>query len=308
MTVQETESFVIVKHPENPETSVTILKYGATVYSWKLANKEQLWLSDAAKLDGSKPVRGGIPLVFPVFGKHQLDTATANIANANDVKLSKLPQHGLARNSTWEFLGQTKENPPTIQFGLYSEIANKELTSIWDYDFELIYTIELNKDSLKTEIEVSNPAKSDKSFKFNWLFHTYLRIEDIEDTFISNLKGVNVYDQLLKQSYNDVQPVVTFHEEVDRVYKNVREDRDIQVVDKGKPIHTIKRINLPDAVVWNPWVNKSNGMSDFEPKTGFKKMVCVEPGHVHDFIVLSPGSKWKASQILSKDELKYQVI
>ena len=46
---------------------VDILLYGATVISWKSANgKENLFLSSKAHLDGSKPVRGGIPLVFPV--------------------------------------------------------------------------------------------------------------------------------------------------------------------------------------------------------------------------------------------------
>lgn len=48
--------------------SVTINLYGATVTSWKLANgQEQLFLSEKAALDGSKAIRGGIPLVFPVF-------------------------------------------------------------------------------------------------------------------------------------------------------------------------------------------------------------------------------------------------
>lgn len=47
--------------------SVEVLLYGATVISWKDKNgDEKLWLSEAAKLDGSKAVRGGIPLVFPV--------------------------------------------------------------------------------------------------------------------------------------------------------------------------------------------------------------------------------------------------
>ena len=51
--------------------SIEILLYGATVTSWKDAKgNEKLWLSEAAKLDGSKAVRGGIPLVFPV---RQLD-------------------------------------------------------------------------------------------------------------------------------------------------------------------------------------------------------------------------------------------
>jgi len=47
--------------------SVEVLLFGASVVSWKsAAGAENLWVSDAAKLDGSKPVRGGIPVVFPV--------------------------------------------------------------------------------------------------------------------------------------------------------------------------------------------------------------------------------------------------
>lgn len=47
--------------------SVQVLLYGATVISWKSAGaKENIFLSTKAHLDGSKAVRGGIPLVFPV--------------------------------------------------------------------------------------------------------------------------------------------------------------------------------------------------------------------------------------------------
>lgn len=47
--------------------SVEILLHGATVVSWKDKDGgEKLWLSEKASLDGSKAVRGGIPLVFPV--------------------------------------------------------------------------------------------------------------------------------------------------------------------------------------------------------------------------------------------------
>lgn len=43
------------------QESVTVNLFGATVTSWTLANgEEQLFLSSAAKLDGSKAIRGGI--------------------------------------------------------------------------------------------------------------------------------------------------------------------------------------------------------------------------------------------------------
>lgn len=46
--------------------SVTVYLYGATVTSWKANGQEQLFMSEQAHLDGSKPIRGGIPVVFPV--------------------------------------------------------------------------------------------------------------------------------------------------------------------------------------------------------------------------------------------------
>ncbi|KAH3672982.1 hypothetical protein WICPIJ_009954 [Wickerhamomyces pijperi] len=296
MTVEETETHVILTHPKNPQTQVSILKHGATVLSWTIKGKEQLWLSTGAKLDGSKAVRGGIPLVFPVFGKKP------------DVEAVKdLPQHGFARDSPWEFLGQTKEEPLTVQFGLGPENVREELLSKWSgNDFTLILTVELTEESLKTSIEIENTDSH--PWDFNWLFHTYLQIDDIEDTLVSNLPGELCYDQLLKISYEEKHPVVDFHGEVDRIYQKVSDSKNIQVVALGKPLHTLKRDNLQDVVVWNPWIEKSKGMGDFLPKDGFKNMVCIEPGHVSDFKTLQPGEIWRASQLLFQDELKYQAV
>lgn len=47
--------------------SVAVSLHGATVVSWRTADGvERLFLSEKSALDGSRPVRGGIPLVFPV--------------------------------------------------------------------------------------------------------------------------------------------------------------------------------------------------------------------------------------------------
>lgn len=74
-----------------------LLLYGATIISWKSGTKndpvvtERLFLSSTALLDGSKPVRGGIPVVFPCFGPP---------VHPQHVKLS---QHGFARNEVWKW-------------------------------------------------------------------------------------------------------------------------------------------------------------------------------------------------------------
>lgn len=288
MPVQETEDKVIVTFPNDESTSVTILKYGATVISWKVAGEEKLWLSEGAHLDGSKPVRGGIPLVFPVFGKLK-DESHATYP---------LPQHGFARNSTWEFLGQVGEKPPSIQFGLGPENIDPELYKKWGggkYDFTLIFTVTLQDDALKTDIEVSNTGK--EAFDFNWLFHTYYRVPDITDVLVNNLTDEKCYDQLLAEEYTEKSPVIQFHEEFDRIYRGVTHEKYIQIIDKGKVLMTLDRINLPDAVVWNPWIKKSEGMADFLPKLGYHNMLCIEPGNVSDFVSLKAGDKWSGSQI-----------
>lgn len=65
VTISHENSRVAAELPTGE--TVSVLLHGATVLSWKdAAGDEKLWLSDAAKLDGSKAVRGGIPLVFPV--------------------------------------------------------------------------------------------------------------------------------------------------------------------------------------------------------------------------------------------------
>lgn len=298
MPVEDLGDKVVLTFPSDSSTTVTILKYGATVLSWKVNDVEQLWLSSGAKLDGSKPVRGGIPLVFPVFGK------------SNEEGFNSLPQHGFARNSTWEFLGQTKADPPTVQFGLGPDEANKEIYSKWDNgdnDFTLLLTISLEENDLRTHIEVENTDS--KSWKFNWLFHTYLKVNDIEDTLVNNLPGENCYDQVLNESYVEKAPAIDFHQELDRVYKNVSTEKIIQVIELGKVVHNVRRINLPDVVVWNPWTEKSAGMADFEPKSGFHNMLCIEPGHVNNFVELQPGQSWKAEQIIYKgDAIKLQSV
>lgn len=275
----------------NGSSRCEVLHYGATVISWTVDGQPQLWLSQKAHLDGSKPVRGGIPLVFPVFGK------------SNDEGFATLPQHGFARCSTWEFLGQTKENPPTVQWALSPDEANKDVYSKWgdgSFDFTLIFTLTLEKDSLRTHIEVSNTDS--REWKFNWLFHTYLQVEDIDDTLVTNLPGETCYDQLLAETYVEKHPAIDFNEELDRIYKDVPTSKLIQVVERGNVVHNIERTNLPDVVVWNPWIKKSASMADFAPADGYKSMVCIEPGQVADFITLKPGESWTGEQFIHKGE------
>lgn len=285
MGIEQTASEV--KLTTSNGSSVRILRYGATVLSWKTSDsQERLWLSEKAILDGSKAVRGGIPLVFPVFGK------------ATEGPTKELPQHGFARNHEWEFLGQTNESPLTVQFGLGPENLSSKAKEQWGYDFTLIYTITLEDDKLTTALTVKNTDK--QPFDFNVLYHSYFRIPDINQVSVKGLSGASVVDKVSVSNYDEGEDSnVTVAGEVDRVYQNVEPSNPVEIVSNNKATLSIEnRSNLPDVVVWNPWIEKANDMGDFHPKDGYKNMICAETGAVGNWVNLAPGNKWESSQTL----------
>lgn len=66
----------------------------------------------------------------------------------------------------------------------------------------------------------------------------------------------------------------------------------------GKQVFEIVRDNLDNVVVWNPWTEKAKSMGDFEPKDGFKQMICVEAGQVGGWQKLETGETFEGSQLI----------
>ena len=170
-TIDLTNNILTARLPSGDSTTIHL--YGATVTSWTTANgTEQLFLSTAAALDGSKPIRGGVPLVFPVFGPPPKDHTTGG-----------LPQHGFARNSMWEFLGKTSsestgkkaDDSVKLDFGLGPQQLSEGVRGKWPYEFGLVYSVTLGKGRLECSMLVKNEGK--EVFEFQTLFHTYLQIK-----------------------------------------------------------------------------------------------------------------------------------
>ncbi|KAK2761311.1 hypothetical protein FQN54_001833 [Arachnomyces sp. PD_36] len=280
--------------------SVSVSFHGATVTSWKLADgEEQLFLSEKAHLDGSKPIRGGIPVVFPVFGPPP----------ASGHATSSLPQHGFARNSFWEFLGKStsessNENQKSdsnikLDFGLSNGMLSDEFKKAWPYEFGLVYSVSLTPKSLETSLHVQN--KGDKSFEFQVLLHSYLRVKDISQIRLQNLQSKTYIDKTQNaSSHTESSPEVAIISETDRVYQSL--DPTVPVIvssaaDNSK-LFSITREALTDLVVWNPWIEKAKGMADFGPDEGYKNMICVEAGSVSGWQSIEPSDAWECGQTI----------
>jgi len=280
--------------------SIEVLLFGATILSWKdKSGKEQIWLSEAAKLDGTKAVRGGVPLVFPVFGT---DPSHASVAS--------LPQHGFARTSRWEFLGKsTSESTSTFQsgddsvkldFGLSPSELSEESKKAWPHAFSLIYSVTLGKEGLTTSMVVRN--EGDKAWDFQLLLHTYFRVADISSVAVRGLEKSPYIDKVTSPISTTTSPdgLVKISSKTDRVYTPVNgPDSAVAIEESGKTRFEIVRDNLAEIVVWNPWKEDAAALADFAPKDGYKEMICVEAGAVKGWVELGPGETWEGGQIIT---------
>ena len=130
-----------------------------------------------------------------------------------------------------------------------------------------------------------------------------MTIKDITTTSITGLSSASYIDKTTSPISTNTQtsPVLTISSETDRVYTPAGDSPasvPITVLSNDKPKFTVLRDNLSNVVVWNPWIEKAKGMADFEPKEGYKNMLCVEPGAVGTWQVLEPGDALEGAQTI----------
>ena len=140
---------------------VQVWTFGAHTVSWQVDGVERTWMSGLSKMDGSAPIRGGVPLAFPQFAD-----------------LGALPLHGFARTQLWTVAGsattQTADGPRTsITLTLTDSPATQAL---WPHKFALAYTLTLGPRSISFELTASNTG--DSAWSFTGCLHTYLRFDD----------------------------------------------------------------------------------------------------------------------------------
>lgn len=255
--------------------SAKICLFGATVTSWINNGQEQLFLSSLSKMDGTKAVRGGIPIVFPNFGPWDSG-----------------PQHGFARISWWELAG-TDKGDASYAKAIFHLKENDYTLSMWKHKFELDYEVEIQRDTLKTTLTIKNSGND--VFDFTTLLHTYLRVPDIQECAISGFHGCSYIDKVKKEDGQvESRYDVKISENVDSAYHGTKE----HIVKCHGTEVKVTKANFPDTVLWNPWATKAKEMSDFDDD-GYKRMVCVEPGYVSERKVLQPGLTFTCSQTLA---------
>jgi len=240
--------------------------HGGQVLHYQPAGQQPvLWQSKKSMFESGKPIRGGIPICWPWFGAHPDDP--------------NQPSHGFVRLTEWEPISTSATEKATI-------VTLQFPVSHCPKGISLHLRVELN-DRLLVSLITTNNAGTD--FKFSEALHSYFSIEDIHKVNISGLEGLHYINQLALADVLQKQTgPISFSSETDRIYTNTKHDCTIIDPALNRSIYISKRNSL-STVVWNPWIDKSIRMKDFEDRE-FLKMVCVETANCNpNPIILSPG-------------------
>lgn len=183
-----------------PEAEAHVYLHGAHVTHYQpMGQAPVLFMSGESLFTPDKPIRGGIPIIFPWFGPRAGDP------NA--------PAHGFARTLEWSVL-ETK--PIGSAVGLTLALQSSEATRRWfPHDFELRYVITLGA-ALNLSFEVHNRLASD--FTFEEALHTYLSVSDVRAARVDGLDGRTFIDKTASGARAQQSGPIRIERETDRVY------------------------------------------------------------------------------------------
>ncbi|OXC71146.1 glucose-6-phosphate 1-epimerase [Cryptococcus neoformans] len=281
MGVSQNEKSVILTHESG--SSAEIYFYGATVVSWKQGGKERMFMSSKSAMDGSKAIRGGIPVVFPIFGPPP----------PSPPEYASLGQHGFARTSTWKFDSVVMDRPEGVSVRFLLPSA----PPTFPHEFKLSYVVTLAPHQLSTDLHVANSGK--EKFSFQALLHNYLAVPDSSKIKISGIdKGTAYKDKVLGGKMDEWDgSTLVIDREIDRVYQKVP-SREITVDDGAGSGYKVRFRGFEDCTIWNPQEATGSKMADMEDK-GWDKYICIEPGYVREFKTLSPSEELILAQTIT---------
>src|SRR5471032_231441 len=248
----------------------TVSLFGAHLLSWKTADgKERLFCSSKTTLDGSKPIRGGVPVIFPQF-------------NLRGDGL----RHGFARQSKWRLIGDgldASTGGAYAEFGLAPGDVPAALAHAWPHIFQLRLRFTLRPNQLDMEFNVRNSGTA--PFPFGVALHTYYDVGQLDAARIDGLRGMRYTDPTLASAVQDT-PALAFTEKLDRLYQAPPE----LTLHTANATLRLQQQGFSEWVVWNPGAQDAAALADLGDDE-YLRFVCIEPARV-DQQMLDAGAEW----------------
>ena len=273
LQVIEGEGGIPLIEIQNEQASALISQLGANLLSWiPKGEQEIIWLSEQARFEVGKSIRGGVPVCWPWFGAHH--------ANSN------YPAHGFARAACWQ-IEQTmalEDGASYIRFSLQPQPENHPM---WPPHTRVELAISVGK---KLRMELTSYNEGDHSIIISQALHTYFRVGDVRQVLLHGLNETDYLDKLDSFKRKQQHGSLVFNEEVDRIYLNTTSACVIEDKALNREI-SITKGGSHSTVVWNPWQETADRMGDLGEQ-GYTRMLCVESSNAADDVVnIGAGQK-----------------
>lgn len=238
-----------------------------------------IWLSDLAAFQPGRPLRGGVPVCWPWFGQFDRNPQAVQ---AMVVPGAETPAHGFARELDWREAGARAEGEAAC---LRLELDLPAGHGGWRHAAGL--TLELRLDQA-LELTLSTHNAGREALTLSQALHTYFAVSDVRDVAITGLDGASYIDTLREWTAHAQQGPLSVEGELDRIYTGVSDP--IAIRDPGwRRTIEIHAAGSHSAVVWNPWVDKAQRLSQFRP-AAWRDMLCIETARVwDDLLEIAPG-------------------
>lgn len=252
----------------NQAATATLYLQGAHLTTYRPRNQpDLLWVSDAEDYQPGKAIRGGIPICWPWFGAHP--------------ELAGAPSHGLARTAEWD-------HEIVREAAMQTDIRLSFATDGSEPGFPYRARVELDVSvgsSLRLRMTTYN--EDDSTLPLSEALHSYFPVRNMDELTVTGLAGHEYHDKLSGERARWPR-VFRVDQEIDRVL--IDQGGVIRLKQTEGPNIEIERQGSRSLVVWNPWIEKSRTLSNFND-TDYQNMICLESANVlDDARTLAPGS------------------
>jgi glucose-6-phosphate 1-epimerase len=266
---------------DGPFGSAMVYMQGAHLAEYRpRGHKPLLFMSRNSAYEPGKPLRGGVPVIFPWFGPR------GGQAGA--------PLHGLVRTRNWT-MESVQEQEDQVQL-ILSLSDDPETLDSWPHAFRLRLIITIGR-QLGLGLEVHNP--SDQAISFEEALHTYLAVGDVRRITIGGLAGASYIDKVDNFARRQEGPdPIRITGETDRIYLDTSGPCRIDDQAGGRRI-IVDKSGSSATVLWNPWTAKATAMPDFGDDE-WPEMICLETANAADnAITLAAGQTHLMDVIIS---------
>jgi glucose-6-phosphate 1-epimerase len=265
---------VTIRAADGAQATVTL--YGGHLVSWQTSDRqERLFCSRASSLDGSRAIRGGVPVIFPQFG-----------ARGTGMR------HGFARVATWQLAssGET-DGAAHAEFILQHTDLPDAIGATWPCAFTLRLRVAVQGQSLELNLSVHNTGE--QAFPFSAALHSYFAIDQLSEARVGGLQRVRYSDET-PQDALQAEEWLQFADKLDRIYYQLPGALTLQ---SGSHTLRLEQQGFTDAVVWNPGAQDAAALPDLADDE-YPRFICIEPALIQPD-TLAAGAEWTGRQRLA---------